>query len=531
MTSVQKQPPDPSRCMPATTRNMVASSQPLAVQAGLSMMRQGGNAVDAALATAITSTVVEPTSNGIGSDAFCILWDGQQLHGLNASGRSPASLSAEDFAGLDNMPLRGWDSVTVPGCVSAWVALSERFGKLPFDRLFEAAIEYADNGFKVTPVTANLWSAAPGIFSEIEYFKPFLPGGRSPKAGELFRFPDQARTLEKIAATRGEAFYRGSLAEQMVATAKRDGARLSAADLDAHQPQWVDLISQQYRGFELHEIPPNGQGLAALIMLGILEYLDITQFKMDSADSVHCQIEAMKLAFADAYRHIADPAWMEIDVANLLDPGYLESRASLIDIKIAGRPEYGLPAKGGTVCLTTADQSGMMVSMIQSNFFGFGSGIVIPKTGISLQNRGAGFLLTDGHPNRIDGGKLPFHTIIPGFVTREGNPYMSFGVMGGDMQPQGHAQMIIRICDYGLNPQAASDAPRWKVTGDNQIYLERGFSQPVISELKKRGHHIVNQGQGPNTDFGVGGAQIILKTDDGYIGGSDHRKDGLVAGF
>ncbi len=529
MSRYQQQFPYPSRRMPVMAKNMVATSQPLAVQAGWSIMRQGGNAIDAAIATAITLTVVEPTSNGIGGDAFCILWDGEQLHGLNASGRSPAALSADDFAGLSEMPQRGWDSVTVPGCVSAWVALSERFGRLPFGKLFEAAIEYADNGFMVTPITANAWSAAVEIFSEFEDFAPFLLGGNAPKAGQLFRFPDQARTLEKIADTKGEAFYRGELADQMVSAAKRAGAKLAATDLDAHQADWVDLIAHEYNGFELHEIPPNGQGLTALIMLGIIQHHNIAQYEMDSADSLHCQIEAMKLAFADAFRYIADPTYMDIDAAALLDCGYLESRAALIDMKKAGHPDYGLPPNSGTVYLATADQSGMMVSMIQSNYQGFGSGIVIPETGISLQNRGAGFVLQNGHPNQVCGGKRPFHTIIPAFLTTNGKPFMSFGVMGEYMQAQGHAQMVIRICDYGLNPQAASDAPRWRVGGDNLISIEDGISAQVRNELAKRGHQL--QDNDTDTPFSMGGAQLILKTEEGYIGGSDHRKDGMAAGF
>ena len=529
MSDHQQQLPYASQRMPVMARNMVASSQQLAVQAGLSIMRQGGNAVDAALATAITLTVVEPTSNGIGSDAFCIVWDGVQLHGLNASGRSPATVSATHFAGLNAMPEQGWDSVTVPGCVSAWVALSERFGKLPFGQLFEAAIEYAENGFMVTPITARAWAFATQAFAEFADFAPFLPDGNAPKSGDLFRFVAQARTLEKIADSKGEAFYRGELADKIVATAQRDGARLSAADLDAHQADWVDLISQKYQGFELYEIPPNGQGLTTLIMLGILQHHHIAQYEMDSPDSLHCQIEAMKLAFADAFRYIADPAYMNIDPTALLDVHYLKSRAALIDMKKAAHPRYGLPPNSGTVYLTTADQSGMMVSMIQSNYQGFGSGIVIPETGISLQNRAAGFVLQDGHPNQIGGGKRPFHTIIPAFLCHNGQPFMSFGVMGAHMQAQGHAQMVIRICDYGLNPQAASDAPRWQVCEDNQVLIEDGIDDTVRAELKNRGHDIARTTA--DTPFSMGGAQLIVKTENGYIGGSDHRKDGMVAGF
>ena len=525
----QQQFPYASQRMPVMARNMVASSQPLAVQAGLSMMQQGGNAVDAALATAITLTVVEPTSNGIGSDAFCIVWDGAQLHGLNASGRSPAAVSAAHFAGLNAMPEYGWDSVTVPGCVSAWVALSERFGKLPFGKLFEAAITYAEQGFMVTPITARAWSFATQTYAGFADFAPFLPAGNAPQSGQLFRFAAQARTLREIADSNGESFYRGNLADKMVAKAKSDGAKLVAADLATHQADWVDLISQKYQGFELVEIPPNGQGLAALIMLGILQHHHIAQYEMDSADSLHCQIEAMKLAFADAFRYIADPAYMDIAPTALLDGQYLKDRAALIDMKKAAQPHYGLPPNSGTVYLTTADQSGMMVSLIQSNYQGFGSGIVIPATGISLQNRAAGFSLQDGHPNQIGGGKRPFHTIIPAFLCRNEQPFMSFGVMGGHMQAQGQVQMVIRVCDYGLNPQAASDAPRWQVCENNQVLIEDGIADKVRAELKNRGHQIAQTNA--DTPFSMGGAQLIVKTKHGYIGASDHRKDGMAGGF
>ena len=524
--------PYPGGRMPVLAKNIIATGQPLAVQAGIAALQDGGNAVDATLAAAITLTVVEPTSNGIGSDAFCILWDGARLHGLNASGRSPAAVSASDFAGLREMPLRGWDSVTVPGCVSAWAALSARFGKLPFARLFDAAIGYARHGFAVSPVTAEAWSAAPEIFRgrpEFGDFAPFLPNGKAPVAGQLFRFPAQADTLESIADSNGESFYRGALADKIVAAAAAAGAKLAHADLAGHRCDWVDTLSHRYGEVELHEIPPNGQGLAALIMLGLVEHHGIRKYELDSADFFHLQIEAMKLAFADAHRYVADEQHLEFPVTRLLDSDYLKQRSTLIDMHKAGNPDYGVPAKGGTVYLTGADQNGMMVSYIQSNFWGFGSGVVIPDTGISLQNRGAAFSLTPGHPNQIAGGKRPFHTIIPGFLTRRSRPLMSFGVMGGPMQPQGHAQMVIRVCDYGQNPQSASDAPRWQVMADNRIALEFGVDARVKAELLRRGHRL--QDGEADEMFSMGGAQLIYATADGYIAGSDHRKDGMAAGF
>lgn len=530
MTNFTNHFPYPSQRMPVMARNVVATSQPLAAQAGLQALRDGGNAVDAALCTAITLTVVEPTSNGIGSDAFCIIHDGAQLHGLNASGRSPAGLDRSKFNGLDEVPLWGWDGVTVPGCVSAWVALSERFGRLPFERLFEAAIGYARDGFLVSPITANAWSHIPKDYYEFAAFASFLPNGKPPQAGQHFRFPDQAKTLEAIAESRGERFYRGDIAQKIELSAKAAGAAMTAQDLADHQCDWVDLIAMDYHNVRLHEIPPNGQGIAALIMLGILAHHDIAQYPVDSVDSLHCQIEAMKLAFADAHRYVADPAHMDVSTEQLLDKGYLAERAKLIDMKRASAPTFGELPKGGTVYLTAADSDGMMVSMIQSNYHGFGSGIVIPDTGISLQNRGAGFSLQPGHPNEIGPGKRPFHTIIPAFLTQKnGEPLMSFGVMGGPMQPQGHAQMVIRTQDYGQNPQTASDAPRWQVMKNASVALDDGYGQAIRQGLMDRGHVIHETKLDPA--FSMGGAQLIQKVEGGYIAGSDHRKDGMAIGF
>lgn len=510
-------------------RNMVATSQPLAVQAGVRALQDGGNAVDAALAAAIALTVVEPTMNGIGSDAFCILWDGQSLHGLNASGRSPMAMHLKDFTGLTSMPERGWSTVTVPGAVSAWVALSDRFGKLPFARLFEDAIRYAEHGFQVTPITARLWAEAKDIFAEFADFSVFLPNGSAPDAGQLFCFPDQAKTLEKIASSHGHSLYRGELAERIVATSKRAGGKMTIADLEAHQCDWVELICGDYHGYTLHEMPPNGQGLSALIMLGILERTRMHKFAPDSVDALHCQIEAMKLAFADTFRYVGDPEWSDMESTRLLDPEYLTSRACLINMDRAAAPEPGIPPRSGTVYLTTADESGMMVSFIQSNYAGFGSGIVIPETGISLHNRGAAFTLEEGHPNCIAGGKRPFHTIIPAFLTCDGQPLMSFGVMGAHMQAQGHAQMLLRTLNQGLCPQAAIDAPRWQVCQDNTILLEAGYDDTVRDGLRERGH-LVRDFQFEQI-FEMGGAQMILKTESGYVGGSDPRKDGTVGAF
>jgi gamma-glutamyltranspeptidase / glutathione hydrolase len=527
----------PSQRMPVMAKNIVATSQPLAAQAGLQMLWAGGNAVDAALAAAIALTVVEPTSNGIGSDGYAILWDGKALHGLNASGASPAAWSPPYFArkypGAPLMPVRGIDSVTVPGAVSQWVTLSKKFGKLPFEKLFAPAIRYAREGFLVSPITAESWARQAAMIAEPDFHREFAPGGRTPRAGEYWKFADMATTLEDIAATNGESFYRGKLAEKMVAHAKSLGGAHTADDFANHRADWVGTIAMNYRDVRLHEIPPNGQGLTALLCLGILDNFDLASHAVDSPASVHLQIEAMKLAFADAHRYIADSRFMDIPIEALLDKNYLRERAKLIDMKRAGAPVFGIPKHGGTVYLTTADASGMMVSLIQSNYMGFGSGVVVPGTGISLQNRGHGFNLTPNHPNQVAGNKRPFQTIIPGFLTDQNDqPLMSFGVMGGHMQPQGHVQMVTRIRDYGQNPQSASDASRWIVNADGTIGMEPALNASIGEALQAMGHKIANA---EAVNFAFGGAQLIWrgggKHTDGYIAGSDHRKDGGAVGF
>jgi len=521
--------PYTSQRMPVLAKNVVATSQPLAAQAGLQMLYRGGNAVDAALAAAITLTVVEPTSNGIGSDLFAILWDGKKLHGLNASGRSPAGWTPDRFKGKAAMPIHGWDSVTVPGCVSAWADLSAKFGKLPFEQLFEFAIKYARESYMVSPITALSWARqAPNFKDFSEFSWTFLPKDRAPYAGERFYCPQQAETLEEIAATKGESFYRGTLAERIALASASDDGAMTTADLAEHRNEWVDTISIDYRGYRLHEIPPNGHGIASLTALGILSHFDVSSHPADSADSIHLQIEAMKLGFADAWKHVSEPATMQTTVEEMLDSAYLAKRSKLIDMKRAQQPTSGIPKDGGTVYLTTADESGMMVSLIQSNYMGFGSGVVVPGTGISLQNRGAGFKLVPGHANEVGPRKRPYHTIIPGFLTRDGQPVMSFGVMGGMMQPQGHLQMIVRLVDYHQNPQACTDAPRWIVNPDYTICVEDRMPGSVTEELVKRGHKIVP----PEVPmFGFGGAQLIHRHEDGYLAASDHRKDGCAIGF
>ena len=521
--------PYPSQRMPILARNVVATSQPLAAQAGLRMLMKGGSAVDAVLATAIALTVLEPTSNGIGSDAFAILWDGRKLQGLNASGRSPAAWTPDRFKGMQTMPMRGWDSVTVPGCVAAWVELSSKYGKLPFADLFEPAIQYAAGGFMVSPTIARLWAnQVPELQKQPGYAEAFMPKGRAPQPGETFVFPDQARTLKLIAESRGDAFYKGELAEKIAAHSKQHGGAMTMADLASNTLDWVAPLGQDYRGYTLHEIPPNGQGIGALISLGILENLDMAGMQVDSADSLHVQIEAMKLAFADIYEYVSDPATMRVKPSQMLDREYLKQRAKLIDMKKAQDPKFGTPPTGGTVYLTAADASGMMVSYIQSNYAGFGSGVVVDGTGISLQNRGYGFSLRPGHANIVAPRKRPFQTIIPAFVTKDGKPVMSYGLMGGSMQAQGHSQVMVRFADYQQNPQAAADAPRWRIDTGLTVGIEQGISSEVIAELIRRGHDLVPADRW-STDFGR--AQLIYKMDDGYLAASERRTDGQAVGF
>ncbi len=515
---------------PVLAANVVATTQPLAAQAGLRMMLAGGNAVDAILATAITLTLVEPVSNGIGSDLFAILWDGKEMHGINASGRSPAAWTPEYFAGQKAMPTRGWNTVTVPGAVDAWRMLSGRFGKLPFEKLFEPAIGYGRNGFPVSPTIARQWAIqAKELHAQPGYAEAFMPNGRPPAAGEMFTFADHAATLEKIAATKGEAFYRGEIAEKLAAHSKQNGGAMLASDLAAHQSDWTPPMEVGYRGYTVHELPPNGQGIVALIALGILEQFDVASHPVDSADSLHLQIEATKLAFADARRFVADLDWMDVKPQALLERGYLKERAKLIDMKKAQDFGHGTPPKGGTVYLTAADASGMMISLIQSNYMGFGSGVVVPGTGVSLQNRGSCFVLTPGHPNQVAPKKRPYQTIIPGFVSKDGKPIMSFGVMGGTMQPQGHVQVMVRIADYNQNPQTACDGPRYRVVQGMEVNIEGGLAGTVVEDLTRRGHKLTELKEG-YMDFGS--AQLIWKLDHGgYFAASDPRRDGQAVGY
>ena len=534
--------PYTSTRIPVFARNVVSTSHPLAAQAGLRMLYAGGNAVDAAIATAAAMTVCEPVSNGLGSDAFALIWDGTALHGLNGSGCAPQAWCTEYFrtkyAGSATAPpKRGMDSVTVPGAVSSWVQMSQRFGKLPFADLMEPAAEIAERGYLLPPVVQQKWAAATGELQGMPGFaQSFLPWGRAPRVGELFQFKAAAKALRAIGATQGAAFYSGEIAHRIEKFSAAHGGSLTARDFAHYQAEWVQPIGKNYRGYTLHEIPPNGQGIAALIALGILDKFDMAALPVDSAASQHLQIEAMKLAFADVYKFVAEPSAMAVTVDQMLDDAYLSERAKLIDMKKAQDFGAGNPAKGGTIYLSAADENGMMVSFIQSNYMGFGSGCVEPTFGISLQNRGHAFSLDANSPNAVAPGRRPFHTIIPAFLSKGGKPVMSYGVMGANMQPQGHMQTLVRMLDYQQNPQAACDAPRWRYNAGLEINVEAAMHADTVQALKNLGHHteVINDSY---QDFGAG--QFIWRADEGagnaadlgYVAASDARRDGCAAGF
>lgn len=537
-----------SQRAPVFGRNVVATSHPLGAQTGLQVLLQGGNAVDAAVAAAAVMTVLEPVSNGLGSDAFCMVWDGRTLHGLNGSGPAPQAWSPAYFQGKYGVqatapPVRGWDTVTVPGAVAAWVALSRRFGKLRFADLMAPAIECAERGYAVTPIVQQKWAASvPLLLSQPGFAGAFMPFGRAPGVSERFAWPAVARGLRLIGETEGEAFYRGEIAQALVRHAKAHGAAPTLADLAGYEPKWVQPLSHDYRDHTLHELPPNGQGMAALMALGMVRHFDLRSHGVDSVVSQHIQIEAMKLAFADVYRYVGDPASMSVSPQQMLDSDYLKARARLIrldraQVFDAGRPDEA-HRRGGTIYLTVADDRGMMVSFIQSNYMGFGSGVVLPDYGVSLQNRGHSFSLDPRQVNVVAPGKRPFHTIIPGFLSRPGKvsgeieAQMAFGVMGANMQPQAHLQTLVRMLDFHQHPQAACDAPRWRFNTGLEINVETNMPAHQVQGLADLGHHmeVINDSY---QDFGAG--QFIWRLGDpavdGYLAASDSRRDGQAAAW
>lgn len=511
---------------------MVATSHPLAAQAGLDIMKKGGNAIDAAIATAAMLTVVEPTSNGIGGDAFALIWLKNKLWGINSSGPSPKSISADELIekGYKEMPAYGLIPVTVPGVPAAWAELSKKFGKLPLSETLQPAIDTAREGHAVTPTVARFWKKAFDKFKENlkgEEFEPwfdtFAKEGKTPKAGEIWKSESHAKTLEELAKTNCESFYKGDLAGKIDAFSKKYNGYIRKEDLENYSPEWVEPIKVEYKGYEVCEIPPNGHGISTLMALNIINNLE-TSGKRDT-DTYHKFIEAIKLAMIDAKEHVTDINRMRCTVDDLLCNDYAKKRAELIN-EFALTPQFGDPKAGGTVYLCAADNEGNMISYIQSNYMGFGSGIVIPETGISLQNRGFDFSLNKEHPNYIEGGKKTYHTIIPGFLLKDGKAVGPFGVMGGYMQPQGHLQVVTNMIDFDLNPQDALDAPRWQWIKDKKIIVEQGFPSHIIHELAEMGHDI-----SIDYESGVfGRGQIIIKTEEGTLcGGTESRCDGHIA--
>lgn len=516
-------------------KGMVATSQALASQAGLEILKKGGNAVDAAIATAACLTVVEPTSNGIGGDAFAIVWMNEKMYGLNASGKSPESISIEAVKelGYDKMPAHGFLPVTVPGAPAAWATLIERFGNLSLEEVLTPAITYAEEGFPVSPIVAKMWRNQYLQYKEKltdkmfeEWFNVFAPQGRAPKAGELWRSPDHAETLRKIAKTNASTFYTGEIAEKISQFSEENGGFLRFSDLAAFKPKWVDPVNVRYRDYDIWEIPPNGLGIVALMSLNILN--GFTFSEKNHVDTYHKQIEALKLSFTDGLEHITDPNYMYYSTEDLLSPSYATLRRNLISDE-AIMPKPGKPPASGTVYLATADQDGNMVSFIQSNYRGFGSGLVVPGTGIALHNRGFHFSLNPNDTNALAGGKQTYHTIIPGFMTKNNRAIGPFGVMGGYMQPQGHVQVLMNAIDFKMNPQAALDAPRWKWISEKKVEVEAHFPRHIANELALRGHDISMQLDA--NSFGHG--QIIWRDEETgmYVGGTESRTDGTVAAW
>ncbi len=534
----QKNPFSSRRSNVIAAKGMVATSQPLAANIGLDTLKAGGNAIDAAVAAAAALCVLEPCSTGIGGDAFALIWSAKEgkLVGLNASGPAPSRLTPEllDRHGFTTMPERGPFTVTVPGSLRGWQMALQRYGSMSLREVLEPAILYAREGFPVSELIAAQWQASTGLLAgNPDGRRIWLPGGRAPRTAEIFQNPEIASTFETLVEQGIDAFYLGEIGRQIVACVQEAGGVLDETDLAGYRAEWVEPISTEYRhGYTFHELPPNGQGLAALMALKLVGGFDLLSMALEPAATWHVLIEAMKLAFADAEAYIADPRQAAVPVAGLLGDDYLANRRRLISDQQAQLFGPGEPPSGGdTVYLAVVDNKGNMVSWIQSLYAGFGSGITAGRTGIQLHNRGANFTLEPGHPNQVAPGKRPYHTIIPGFISCEERPWAIFGVMGGFMQPQGHLQIGVNLVDFGLAPQAALDAPRFRCLGGNKLALEKAVSERIRAGLVKRGHEIVEAGQAEAVSYG--GGQIIVRDPESgvLIAGSDPRKDGAAVGW
>ncbi|MFW5720808.1 MAG: gamma-glutamyltransferase [Bacteroidota bacterium] len=523
---------------------MAATSQPLATQVALDILKNGGNAIDAAIAANATLGLMEPTGNGIGGDIFAIIWDAktQKLYGLNGSGRSPKSLTLDYFIenGYEKIPAYGPLPVSVPGCVDGWFEMQNKFGSMEMTEILQPAIDYAREGFPVSELIAYYWGRSASFLSRYPNFaETFTIDGKAPKKGEIFKNPYLANTLEKIAKGGRDEFYKGSIAKEIDRYMKEQGGFLSYEDLASHTSEWIEPISANYRGYDVWELPPNGQGTAALQILNILEGYDIASMGFGSTEYIHTFTEAKKLAFEDRAKYYSDMDFNDIPVEQLISKEYANERRELINPNRAAKNyPAGELEQGNTIYLTVADKDGNMVSLIQSNYRGMGSGMTPKGLGFILQDRGELFSLDKNHMNCYEPGKRPFHTIIPAFVTKEGKPFISFGVMGGSMQPQGHAQIIVNMIDFGMNLQEAGDAPRIRHGGSSQptgeqmndggtLHLETGIDYEVIRELAKKGHKII-------FDIGgYGGYQAIMYDEKNgvYYGASESRKDGQAAGY
>ncbi|WP_299979558.1 gamma-glutamyltransferase [uncultured Pseudoteredinibacter sp.] len=531
-----------SRSEVIAQNGMAATSQPLATQVALDILKAGGNAIDAAIAANAVLGLVEPTGNGIGGDLFAIIWDAKtrKLYGLNASGRSPQSLSLDYLKSKgDKIPSYGPLPVSVPGAVDGWFEMHQKFGKLPMASLLQPTIDYARNGLPVSELIAYYLDKSVATRAKYPGFKEvFMPKGRMPLKGEIFRNPALANTLEKIAKEGRDAFYKGDIAREIDRYMKANGGFLSYQDLADHRSDWIEPVSSNYRGYDVWELPPNGQGIAALHILNLMEGFDVKAMGFGSVDYIHAFVEAKKIAFADRAKFYADPDFSDIPVAKIISKKYANQQRPSINMAKAAKRDHAGPVEGDTIYMTTADKAGNMVSLIQSNFRGMGSGMTPEKLGFVLQNRGELFNFIDGHPNQYAPAKRPFHTIIPAFVTKDGKPWLSFGVMGGATQPQMHAQIVMNLVDFGMNLQEAGDAPRILHTGSSQptgeimldggfVSLESGIKQSVRRELAKRGH-VLRDSLGA-----FGGYQAILRDLDSgvYYGASETRKDGQAAGY
>lgn len=514
-------------------KGMVSTSQPLASQAGLEILKKGGNAFDAAIATAACLAVVEPMSNNMAGDGFALIWHEGKLYGLNASGPAPALLSVENLKkdGHTQMPKYGWGAVTVPGVTSGWAAINKRFGKLSLKEILAPAISYARDGFVVSPTVSALWAKDvallkanmdPGQYAA--WAADFTIRGRAPKAGEIFKYAGMAETLEELAETNCESFYRGSLADRIDEYSRKTGGYLRKEDLAAYEAQWVEPITTNYKGYDVWEIPPNGHGIVVLMALNLLEKLDLSAGH-DDPEVIHKQLEALKLAFTDGKRYVADPRAMKATVEQLLSKDYADVRRAIIS-DTAMDPQPGDPFCGDTVYLNAADGDGNMISYIQSIYCGFGSGVVLPGSGLVFHNRGNNFTMDETMENCVAPGKKPYHTIIPGFLSKDGQAVGPFGVMGGFMQPQGHVQILMNMIDFHMNPQEALDAPRWMWTGEKNIDLEHGYSGNTADKLARMGHKI----SVPANSLAFGRGQIIFRDEHGVLcGASEPRCDGTVA--